>query len=403
MSSLPPRHRRSVHRLTLCCSVRHSTTFTRLVGGLNRADGNVTAEGEFVDESEPDFKVDAMYRFKDNKLQDCRANQLRLWLFFSKTLSDVADRPVGYGRGWHFPEGTLKEHYRYGEIPTPKCNLKHPELPFSKGSATSNPKAMWSREPKKGISAAKAAKRSEAEEKKFREARKVAAAQDAAFTNDLFECDRCGTPFASEANLANHSRRGCSVQKLRVIARRSERRNGSVEKRLERWDIGGLAEATARAASKSDRFNIELKTAHPGWELHECSPGGGCLPLDCGAYDWVGVGAANQLKRGNRVRVGAHHFEIAAREEFGSSWRSAFYYGNVKRRVGTTPTFDIAYDDEPGSVIQSYYSNIERAVARSGTWPQVCSLLQQDQSLVLTQTLALFRRIVAAGSMDVRP
>ena len=138
---------------------------------------------------------------------------------------------------------------------------------------------------KKGISAAKAAKRSEAEEKKFREARKVAAAQDAAFTNDLFECDRCGMPFASEANLANHSRRGCSVQKLRVIARRSERRNGSVEKRLERWDIDDLAEATARAASKSDRFDIELKTAHPGWELRECSPGGGCLPLDCGAYD----------------------------------------------------------------------------------------------------------------------
>jgi hypothetical protein len=348
----------------------------RLVGGTNRADGNVTAEGTFGDDSEPDFKVDAMYRFKDNKLMDCRGDRLTLWLFFSKTLADAAGRPVGYGRGWHFSTDTLKEQFRYDEIPTPKCNLKHPGLAFSKGSATSNPKAMWSHDQKKELSVAKAARRSESNERGNREARRVAAVQDAAFTNDLVECDRCGTSFVSETNRTSHSRRGCSVQKLRSIARRSERRNGSVEKRLEAWDIDDLAEAQQRAASKSDRFEIQLKTVNPGWELRECSPSaltpGGCLPLDCGAFDWVGVGAASRLGRGDRVRVGAHHFGLSARDEFGPSWRSAFFYGKIVRRVGTTQTFDVAYDDEPDTAVQSHCSLIERAVARSGTWPHIC-------------------------------
>ncbi|EGB05719.1 hypothetical protein AURANDRAFT_66204 [Aureococcus anophagefferens] len=287
---------------------------------------------------------------------------LRTWEVFSRRLSIEAGRLVGIGPGRVVSRALLVSDHLLDRhaLDVASAALTYPgesALPTDQQLLV-NPAPFLSPDQKKTAAVAKEAA-VEARDA-AREERAVArrAPLVATFRNlRPHACPNCLAKFSSPARLRSHRLRGCGSSAAGRAERRLAHDATTIDALLAKSD-GDLADALeARAELGLDLVTATFAEGALGFTCEEQLDAAGAPSL-FRELAWALPSIPRHLVRGALVRVEAHRFGPAARDEVGMGWRSAFYYGTVQSRNGDI--ISVLYSGHAsGQEHESHFSHVE--------------------------------------------
>ena len=291
-------------------------------------------------------RIKPIERIGDMKLRAKGDNgSLVLWELFSRRRSRLAGRAVGYGNGRVISQDVLtaKHGLELHKLPDAAAPISFPEaasLPHG-ANVQHNPAPVLSASQKKDAGAVAAAT---AEEKtKARAERKTAAAAKVAeaYANRVHRCEKCERAFIRPSALRSHVAANCGLEAKR-LERRRRHDAGTIRSLVTLNDEDMADEAELAEERGLDLINAEFISASCGWTLGDSSQ----VPIEYRRLQWATPDTAPQI--GTAVRIKASRFGEVAFDDFGSEWRTGYYYGRVTGRKGASVLTIKFSADNPG-------------------------------------------------------
>ena len=332
------------------------------------------------------------------------------WELFSRRLSSIAGRPVGYGPGRVTSAAVLREKHA---LDSHKLPAHGADLTFEGTESLEagqderhNAAPCLSKQQKKDAAAAAEAMKDARDANKKQRAEAAANATAATYDARRLVCPDCNVAkFSSARWLAKHRANKCG-RFAKGVERRRTHDAGTITALVKLHDDDLADEAEAAETAGLD-VNTVTFTAQQlllgdhmslGWTLAEQLDGSTTAPSTHAGLTWAAPTDAN-VGPGEKVRISAVRFEADAQHDFGPDWRFAYYYGWCRGcgdRASGPGTVKIEYTDD-GGVFDSHFSHIE-----VGTVTEDVVVLDTRRAVIKARTTggAAHRFSVLAGIGD---